>query len=193
LLLEQKSLQFKSIETVGKKELTQFMKRRSFLSYFGLGWLVAFLPSLIAACTPGNQQNQTPATNGDRANNTATAETAENPQESETEAPANGNGFQAVGTLAALDAEGRLAATINETPIIVVRHPDNPEQLFASNATCPHRECEVEWQTEAQQFSCPCHGSEFAFDGAVLEGPAREPLATYETKVEGEEVLVKVS
>jgi cytochrome b6-f complex iron-sulfur subunit len=166
------------------------MKRRSFLTYFGLGWLAAFLPALIAACTPGNQKTQSPATNSDSANNASETENAEG---SNGEESTNENGFQVVGTLATLETEGQLTTTIDEKTIIVVRNPDNAEELFASNVTCPHRQCDVEWQTEAKQFSCPCHGSEFAFDGAVLEGPAREPLTTYETKVEGENVLVKVS
>lgn len=176
------------------------MKRRSFLGYFGLGWLAAFLPALIAACTPGNQQSQSSATKGESANNASTSESAndtsaaENAEGSNGEESTNGkNGFQVVGTLATLEAESKLTATIDEKTVIVVRNPDNTEELFASEVTCPHRQCDVEWQTEAQQFSCPCHGSEFAFDGAVLAGPAREPLTTYETKIEGEDVLVKVS
>jgi cytochrome b6-f complex iron-sulfur subunit len=177
----------------------KMMKRRSFLAYFGLGWLAAFLPALIAACTPGNQKTQSPATKSDSANNASTSDSAndtseaENAEDSNGEESTNGNGFQVVGTMATLEAEGKLTATIDGKTIIVVRNPDNAEQLFASNVTCPHRQCDVEWQTEAKQFSCPCHGSEFAFDGAVLDGPAREPLTTYETKVEGDNVLVQVS
>ncbi len=166
------------------------MKRRSFLAYFGLGWLAAFLPALIAACTPGDRKSQSSPTQSDSANNTSTAENAE---DSNGEESTTGNGFQLVGTMATLETEGKLTATIDEKTIIVVRNPDNAEELFASEVTCPHRQCDVEWQTEAQKFACPCHGSEFAFDGAILEGPAREPLTTYETKVEGENVLVKAS
>jgi cytochrome b6-f complex iron-sulfur subunit len=39
---------------------------------------------------------------------------------------------------------------------------------------------------------CLCHGSEFdVTDGAVLQGPAREPVETYETRVEGGSLEVK--
>jgi nitrite reductase/ring-hydroxylating ferredoxin subunit len=39
---------------------------------------------------------------------------------------------------------------------------------------------------------CPCHGSEFDVrNGAVLQGPAREPVETYEARVEGDNLEIK--
>lgn len=42
---------------------------------------------------------------------------------------------------------------------------------------CTHRGCEVE--VHGSRYVCPCHGSEFSPDGAVLEGPAERPLKTF--------------
>jgi len=38
----------------------------------------------------------------------------------------------------------------------------------------------VHWNTTEQCWDCPCHGSQFAPDGAVLAGPAIAPLAKAE-------------
>jgi menaquinol-cytochrome c reductase iron-sulfur subunit len=37
---------------------------------------------------------------------------------------------------------------------------------------CPHLGCRPIWSTDANRFQCPCHGSQFDFDGEHLAGPA---------------------
>lgn len=37
---------------------------------------------------------------------------------------------------------------------------------------CPHLGCRPVWHDEANRFQCPCHGSQFAFSGEHLAGPA---------------------
>jgi len=37
---------------------------------------------------------------------------------------------------------------------------------------CPHLGCRPIWNSDANRFQCPCHGSQFNFDGAHLAGPA---------------------
>ena len=36
------------------------------------------------------------------------------------------------------------------------------------SAICPHEGCEVWWEKDSNQFSCPCHESYFAADGSTV-------------------------
>lgn len=49
--------------------------------------------------------------------------------------------------------------------------------LRALAITCPHLGCSYAFDDGKKHFVCPCHGSEFALDGAVLHGPATSPLS----------------
>ncbi|MBN8768996.1 MAG: FAD-dependent oxidoreductase [Stenotrophomonas nitritireducens] len=52
--------------------------------------------------------------------------------------------------------------------------------LHAHNARCTHMGCVVHWSGEEKSWDCPCHGSRFkATSGAILNGPASEPLAPF--------------
>ncbi|MBW4647633.1 MAG: ubiquinol-cytochrome c reductase iron-sulfur subunit [Kastovskya adunca ATA6-11-RM4] len=140
------------------------MNRRTFLSWVGVGGLASFLPVAIAACSP---ETETPVS-----------------QSSPT------NKFQSVGTVAELEQNGQINKKLAGTPLLVIRNPTAPDSLLAVNPTCTHAGCEVNWNPDQKAFACPCHGSKFAPDGKVLEGPANEPLTAYQAKVEGDSVVV---
>ncbi|MCW2926843.1 MAG: dependent oxidoreductase [Thermoleophilia bacterium] len=57
---------------------------------------------------------------------------------------------------------------------------DEAGELRLLDPTCTHLGCHVNYDDERRCFQCPCHGSRFALDGAVLEGPAVKPLASLE-------------
>lgn len=50
------------------------------------------------------------------------------------------------------------------------------EEIHVVDATCTHMGCIVEHDAAQQCWQCPCHGSRFALDGRVLNGPATTPL-----------------
>jgi len=52
-------------------------------------------------------------------------------------------------------------------------------EFHAISATCTHLGCTVQWKEGTRQFDCPCHGSHFREDGAVISGPAPQALPWY--------------
>ncbi len=56
--------------------------------------------------------------------------------------------------------------------------------FIALSKTCTHLGCTVPWNDEQQKFICPCHGSTFARNGAVLTAPATRPLDYYPLRIE---------
>jgi glycine/D-amino acid oxidase-like deaminating enzyme/nitrite reductase/ring-hydroxylating ferredoxin subunit len=53
---------------------------------------------------------------------------------------------------------------------------DTSGKLHLHSAVCTHLGCLVHWNSTEQCWDCPCHGSHFGPDGAVLNGPAIAPL-----------------
>jgi glycine/D-amino acid oxidase-like deaminating enzyme/nitrite reductase/ring-hydroxylating ferredoxin subunit len=49
--------------------------------------------------------------------------------------------------------------------------------LVAVSPTCTHMGCLVAWNTAELTWDCPCHGSRYLPDGAVIEGPAVRDLS----------------
>lgn len=61
---------------------------------------------------------------------------------------------------------------------------------FAAFSTvCPHQGCAVA-AVEGATIVCPCHGSRFALDGSVEQGPATSPLSSRGVSVANDQLTL---
>lgn len=91
-----------------------------------------------------------------------------------------------------------LAAT--KTGNGVVDHSSFPGPVFVSKneqgnyeavlMICTHKRCEL--RATSRLLICPCHGSEFSFDGEVLEPPAQKPLPSYKVTTKDEYLEIEI-
>jgi len=70
----------------------------------------------------------------------------------------------------------------------VVKHADG--SVVAFGPQCTHLGCAYHWDEGKNDFVCPCHTSLFSIDGKVLAGPAPRPLERYDTKIQGNKLLL---
>jgi hypothetical protein len=59
----------------------------------------------------------------------------------------------------------------------IAAYRDEDGTLYERSAVCTHLGCHLKWNSLERCWDCPCHGSHFAPDGSVLNGPAITPLA----------------
>jgi glycine/D-amino acid oxidase-like deaminating enzyme/nitrite reductase/ring-hydroxylating ferredoxin subunit len=62
----------------------------------------------------------------------------------------------------------------------IAAYRDKDGSLVKRSASCTHLGCIVHWNSFERCWDCPCHGSQFAPDGQVLNGPAVSPLEEVE-------------
>ncbi len=84
--------------------------------------------------------------------------------------------FQAPAGMAFIMADGGEGNTAGD-PTFAGYLTRDQGKLRALAITCPHLGCSYAYDDGKRHFVCPCHGSEFALDGALLHGPATSPLS----------------
>jgi thiosulfate dehydrogenase (quinone) large subunit len=63
-----------------------------------------------------------------------------------------------------------------------------PGAFTAYDAVCPHQGCPVTFVSPSDGFRCPCHGSTFAANGSLTNGPATRGLSAIPVRVDGTQV-----
>jgi len=86
---------------------------------------------------------------------------------------------------AALKEQG--GSLVTDNTIIINTAADG---IIALSSICTHKGCAVEYDKANKDILCPCHRSEFAFDGSVLQGPATKPLPRYKVTRNGDTLTI---
>lgn len=81
---------------------------------------------------------------------------------------------------------GAVSATSPDGKKVLVARPAEDEAV-AFSAVCPHEGCTV--APDDEQFTCPCHGSQFELSGDLKRGPARTGLTPFDVRVADGQVL----
>jgi cytochrome b6-f complex iron-sulfur subunit len=165
------------------------IKRRSFLGYFSIGWLVTCFPIVLAAYAPEKSNAASKPGVKDRTITDDNAPITGDKDRAKPIAQKKSDGFTVVGSVSDLDKNGYLQTK----SVAVLRSPGNPNKLIAVSPKCTHQGCDVKWAAEDKKYACPCHGANFDANGEVLNGPATKPLTAYSAKIVGTQVLVAIS
>ncbi len=67
-------------------------------------------------------------------------------------------------------------------------------ELHAFSDVCTHQQCSLsDGDLDGTTVTCPCHGSEFdVTSGDVLNGPATEPVQTFEVSTDDGQLRIGV-
>ncbi|MBV5245435.1 MULTISPECIES: ubiquinol-cytochrome c reductase iron-sulfur subunit [Mycolicibacterium] len=90
---------------------------------------------------------------------------------------------------------GEKLASTSDVPVgsgtivgeVVVTQPVAGE-FKAFSAVCTHTGCLLNKVADGT-IDCPCHGSRFSLDGAVVNGPAEKPLQPVAVRVQGDSIV----
>jgi glycine/D-amino acid oxidase-like deaminating enzyme/nitrite reductase/ring-hydroxylating ferredoxin subunit len=58
----------------------------------------------------------------------------------------------------------------------IAAYRNDTGEVVKVSAVCTHLGCHLKWNSFERCWDCPCHGSHFAPDGTVMNGPAIHPL-----------------
>lgn len=125
---------------------------------------------LLAACTPGGAGGSGSGSGGSGSGGSG-----------------SGSGGSTTVALSSIPVGSAVSASIGSAPIVVSQ--PSAGKVVAFSAVCTHQGCTV--APQGKEFDCPCHGSTFdAATGAVINGPARDPLPQLKATVSGDTVTV---
>ena len=63
--------------------------------------------------------------------------------------------------------------------------------VMALSIICTHQACVLDIASDG--LACGCHGSQFAMDGSLVRGPAKQALPHYEVSVSGGRLFIDPS
>ncbi|RFZ91924.1 hypothetical protein D0C36_10775 [Mucilaginibacter conchicola] len=147
------------------------MDRHEFLAKLGISMAAACIGCGIVSCTKNNPSIVDD--NGGNGNN-----------------PPSGSGnVLSVNLASELQTVG--SSKVASGVILVRLAADNvPASFTAVQVACTHQGTAINYNTNQGKFICPNHGSEFSTSGAVVVGPATQPLKKYTVTIDGDNLTV---
>ncbi|MGH7493830.1 MAG: ubiquinol-cytochrome c reductase iron-sulfur subunit [bacterium] len=91
---------------------------------------------------------------------------------------------------AAVQSAGVMLVRAEGLPMPIALRNMADQSWLALSTICAHAGCEV--RVLPQGFECPCHGSAYAADGEVEEGPASRPLQRFPLSETADTIIIKV-
>jgi len=73
---------------------------------------------------------------------------------------------------------------------LVVKDDNSTIENYGINAVCTHLGCVVPWNKAENKFMCPCHGSQYNFQGKVVRGPAPLSLALAHADIDANDGVI---
>lgn len=102
-----------------------------------------------------------------------------------------GNDITAAAWLKSHPAGDRtLSQGLKGDPTYLVIENDGTLATYGINAVCTHLGCVVPWNAAENKFICPCHGSQYNYQGKVVRGPAPLSLALAHVDIDDGKVLL---
>ncbi len=105
---------------------------------------------------------------------------------------------QAPTTTARPGPDAEVVAAVADVPVgggvllegrrLVLTQPTEGD-FCAFLALCTHQGCNIT-SVEGDTIVCACHGSKFALDGSVVQGPAKRPLKAQPVEARGTDLVV---
>lgn len=73
-------------------------------------------------------------------------------------------------------------------PGIIIRTETGDIKAFS--ASCTHLDCIVQYQPDAKNILCACHGGQFDLTGRNIAGPPPRPLEEFVVNIKGDDIVV---
>jgi len=144
------------------------MDRHEFLAKLGISMAAACIGCGIVSCTKNN-----PSIVDDKGGD---------------KPPTPGN-LLSVNLASELQAVG--SSKVASGVIVVRLAADNvPASFTAVQVACTHQGTPINYNSNQGIFICPNHGSEFSASGAVVVGPATQPLKKYTVTIDCDNLTV---
>lgn len=104
----------------------------------------------------------------------------------------SGDRWVAVGELSEIDPEFPIMATVGEIEMVICRVG---EEAFALGNICTHAYARLsDGHVEDEQIFCPLHQGSFNVrTGEAVASPCYGSIASYTTRVDGDEIFVDVT